>query len=60
MVHLSGTTARQTALDLYNLFPDKTREWLEKVVMENEAKGKETASRPDGTSHIRRTANWLY
>jgi hypothetical protein len=48
-------TGRQTALDLYNLFPEETREWVEKVVKENEAKGKEAALRPNGGHRLQFT-----
>jgi hypothetical protein len=47
-VDVVRTTARQTALDLHNFFPDETRDWVEKAVIEYEAKGNETTSRPIG------------
>jgi hypothetical protein len=55
LIDVIRTTARQTAMDLYSLFPDETREWVKKVIMENEAKDMETASRPKGSRELQFT-----
>ena len=47
LVDVIRTTGRQTALDLYSLFPDETRECVEKVVTENEAQGMKLPTRPN-------------